>query len=73
MLDGWPKRKVRCKLMDLATDGAAWTQMATELSTFLSDAHHYNAALDVLHYLRDRLRCMESAADRKRVCEYFII
>ena len=72
MLDGWPKRKVRRKLMELATDGDAWSQMATELRGFLSDAHHYNTALDVLRYMRDRLSCMESAADRKRVCEYFI-
>ena len=73
MLDGWPKRKVRHRLMNLATDGAAWSQMAVELRGFLSDAHHNNTALDVLHYMRDRLRCMESPADRKRVCEYFIM
>ena len=47
MLDGWPKRKVRHKLMNLAADGAAWSQMAAELRGFLSDAHHYNTALDV--------------------------
>ena len=69
MLDGWPKRKVRHKLMNLAADGAAWSQVAAELRGFLSDNHHYNTALDMLHYMRDRLRCMESAADKKKVCE----
>ena len=69
MLDGWPKRKVRHKLMELAADGDAWSRMAAELRGFLSDAHHHNTALDVLRYMRDRLRCMECAADKTKVCK----
>ena len=72
MLDGWPKRKVRHRLMELAADGAAWSRMAAELRGFLSDAHHYNTAIDVLSYMRDRLRCMASAADKTKVCENFV-
>ena len=46
--------------------------MAAELRGFLSDAHHYNTAIDVLSYMRDRLRCMASAADKTKVCENFV-
>ena len=46
VLDGWPTRKVRYRLMELAADGAAWARMAAELRGFLSDAHHYTAAID---------------------------
>ena len=66
MLDGWPKRKVRHRLMELAADGAAWSQVATELRDFLSDAHHYNTALDVLRYMRDRLSCMETYCGQEK-------
>ena len=72
MLDGWPKRKVRHRLMELATDGDAWPRMAAELRGFLTDAHHFNTALDVLSYMRDRLRCMECTTDKAKVCKYFI-